>query len=85
MSSSDSHPGSLPDAYWSMPTARLFEISKRVRPRTFFIENAGQITPAMLRRARTIGIAGGASTPPEAIHEAVDAIERSFEQNSTRE
>lgn len=69
----------------SSNTARLYEISKRVRPRTFFIENAGQITPAMLRGARTIGISGGASTPPEAIQEAVDVIERSFERNSTRE
>jgi (E)-4-hydroxy-3-methyl-but-2-enyl pyrophosphate reductase len=69
----------------SSNTARLYEISRRIQPRSFFIENAGQITPAMLRGARTIGISGGASTPPEAIQEAVDAIERSFEQNSTRE
>ena len=69
----------------SSNTARLYEISKRIQPRTFFIENAAQITPAMLRGTRTIGIAGGASTPPEAVQEAVDAIERSFERNSTRE
>jgi len=69
----------------SSNTARLYEISKRVRPRTYFIENARQITPAMLRGAETIGISGGASTPPEAIQEAVDAIERSFKQNPARE
>jgi (E)-4-hydroxy-3-methyl-but-2-enyl pyrophosphate reductase len=69
----------------SSNTARLYEISKRIQPRTYFIENAAQITPATLRGARTIGIAGGASTPPEAIREAIDAIEQSFKGNSTRE
>lgn len=69
----------------SSNTARLYEIARRIRRRTFFIENAGQITPAMLRGAGTIGIAGGASTPPEAIREAVEAIERSVKQKSPRE
>ncbi|HVP91896.1 MAG TPA: 4-hydroxy-3-methylbut-2-enyl diphosphate reductase [Terriglobales bacterium] len=69
----------------SSNTARLYEISKRLRPRTYFIESAGQITPAMLRGARTIGLSGGASTPPEAIQEAVGAIERSFKRNTIRE
>jgi 4-hydroxy-3-methylbut-2-enyl diphosphate reductase len=69
----------------SSNTAKLYEISKRILPRTHFIENAGQIAPAMLRGARMIGISGGASTPPEAIQEAVDSIERSFKQNSVRE
>ena len=69
----------------SSNTARLYEITRRIRRRTFFIENAGQITPAMLRGAETIGITGGASTPPEAIREAVEAIERSVKQKSVRE
>jgi 4-hydroxy-3-methylbut-2-enyl diphosphate reductase len=69
----------------SSNTTRLYEISRRLQPRTFFIENARQITPAMLRGARTIGISGGASTPPEAIQEAIDAIKRSFKQKSARE
>lgn len=69
----------------SSNTTRLYEMSKRIQPRTFFIENATQITPAMLRGAETIGVSGGASTPPEAVQEAVDAIERSFKQNPARE
>ena len=69
----------------SSNTTKLFEISRRILPRTHFIENASEITPAMLRGAETIGISGGASTPPEAIQEAVDAIERSFRQNHPRE
>ncbi len=69
----------------SSNTTRLYEISKRIQPRTFFIENATQITPAMLRGAETVGISGGASTPPEAIQEAVDAIQRNFKRNPARE
>ena len=69
----------------SSNTTKLYEISKRILPRTYFVENARQITPAMLRGAETIGISGGASTPPEAVQEAVDAIEQRFKQNSVRE
>jgi 4-hydroxy-3-methylbut-2-enyl diphosphate reductase len=69
----------------SSNTRKLYEISKRILRRTYFIENAGQIKPAMLRGASTIGISGGASTPPEAIEDAVRTIEQAFEHNSTRE
>ncbi|HSA95711.1 MAG TPA: 4-hydroxy-3-methylbut-2-enyl diphosphate reductase [Acidobacteriota bacterium] len=69
----------------SSNTAKLFELSRRILPRTYFIESAGDITPAMLRGAERVGISGGASTPPEAIQEAVEAVRRSFDQNSVRE
>ena len=68
----------------SSNTRKLYEISKRILRRTYFIENAGQIKPAMLRGASTIGISGGASTPPEAIEDAARTIEQAFEHNSTR-
>ena len=69
----------------SSNTAKLFEISRRILPRTYFIESARQITPAMLRGAETVGISGGASTPPEAIKEAAETIQRSSDRNSARE
>ncbi len=69
----------------SSNTHKLFQISKRILPRTYFIENAGQIRPSMLRGAKKIGISGGASTPPEAIEEAVEKIKQSFEQQSREE
>ncbi len=69
----------------SSNTRKLYEISKRILRRTYFIENAGQIKPAMLRGASTIGISGGASTPPEAIEDAVRTIEQTFENNSHQE
>jgi (E)-4-hydroxy-3-methyl-but-2-enyl pyrophosphate reductase len=69
----------------SSNTYKLFQISKRILPRTYFIESADQIMPKMLRGAKKIGISGGASTPPEAIEEAVEKIKQSFEQQSQEE
>ena len=54
--------------------------TRRILPRACFIENADQIKSRMLQRANTIGISGGASTPPEAIEAAVRKIRRNFEQ-----
>ena len=68
----------------SSNTRMLYEISKRILRRTYFIENASQIKPAMLRGASTIGISGGASTPPEAIEDAVRTVER-LSENSNQE
>lgn len=69
----------------SSNTRRLYEISKRIQPNTHFIDNACQITPRLLKQAKVVGISGGASTPPEAIAEAVARIRNSFEHSSQRE
>jgi 4-hydroxy-3-methylbut-2-enyl diphosphate reductase len=69
----------------SSNTARLYQISKKILPNTHFIESAAQITPRLLRGAKKIGITGGASTPPEAIAEAVAKIKHSFDRYSHRE
>jgi 4-hydroxy-3-methylbut-2-enyl diphosphate reductase len=63
----------------SSNTRKLYRFSKRILRRTFFIETADEITPGMLRGARTIGISGGASTPPEALQEATARIKARFE------
>ena len=62
----------------SSNTKKLYQISKRILPRTFFIEKADQISPAMVKGAIKIGLSGGASTPPEAIQEAVAKIKTSY-------
>lgn len=69
----------------SSNTNKLYQISRRILPNTHFIENSAQITPEKLEGAKTIGISGGASTPPEAIREAVDKIKNSFKKTSRRE
>ncbi len=61
----------------SSNTRKLYQISKRILPRTYFVENAEQISPEMLKGAEKIGLSGGASTPPEAIQEAVNKIRSS--------
>jgi 4-hydroxy-3-methylbut-2-enyl diphosphate reductase len=65
----------------SSNTNKLYQISKRILPNTYFIEKAGQITSDMLQGAKKIGISGGASTPPEAIAEAVSRIKDSLKHN----
>lgn len=62
----------------SSNTNKLYEMCRKLKRRTFFIENAKEIKPKMIRGAEIIGISGGASTPREAIQEAVNTILRSF-------
>ena len=69
----------------SSNTRTLFQLSQRLLPRTYFVESAAEIRPEMLSGAARIGISGGASTPPEAIDEAVQAIKNSFKFKSQRE
>jgi len=69
----------------SSNTNKLYQISKRILPKTYFIESADQITSRMIKGAKKIGLSGGASTPPEAIQEAVDKIKISFGLQSQRE
>ncbi|MBC8357474.1 MAG: 4-hydroxy-3-methylbut-2-enyl diphosphate reductase [Candidatus Aminicenantes bacterium] len=69
----------------SSNTNKLYQISKRILPNTHFIESANQITQEMLKTAKKIGLSGGASTPPEAIQEAVVRIKTSFKHQSQRE
>jgi 4-hydroxy-3-methylbut-2-enyl diphosphate reductase len=69
----------------SSNTNKLYQISKRVLPNTHFIENSAQITSEMLKGAKKIGLSGGASTPPEAIEEAVVRIKSNFERQIHRE
>jgi len=69
----------------SSNTNTMYRISKRILPRTYLVESARQITPRLLKGAKKIGISGGASTPPEAIEEAVAKIRNSFQHQSQRE
>lgn len=66
----------------SSNTNKLYQISRRLLPRTYFIESPEEITPEMLQGVTRIGLSGGASTPPEVIKKTVTAINNSFKQNS---
>jgi len=69
----------------SSNTARLAEIARRIRPRTYLVEDAAGIRQAMLRGAKTIGISGGASTPPAVLKEVVERIKTRSEHKIPRE
>jgi len=60
-------------------------IARRIRPRTYCVEDASGIRPAMLRGAGTIGVSGGASTPPEVLREVVERIKTRIEHKNPRE
>lgn len=69
----------------SSNTNKLYQISRRLLPRTYFIESPEEITPEMLEGVTRIGLSGGASTPPEVIKKTVTAINNSFKQNLHQE
>lgn len=69
----------------SSNTNKLYQISKRILPNTYFIESADQIELEMVNGAQRIGLSGGASTPPEAIEEAVAKIKAHLQRHSPRE
>lgn len=69
----------------SSNTYKLYKNSKKILSNTHFIESAEQITLEMLEGAKKIGLSGGASTPPEAIQEAVIKIRSCFKHQNYRE
>ncbi|MFQ6068921.1 MAG: 4-hydroxy-3-methylbut-2-enyl diphosphate reductase [Candidatus Aminicenantales bacterium] len=69
----------------SSNTNKLYQISRRILAKTFFVESAGEISDEMLKGARKIGISGGASTPPEAIEEVISKIKDIFSHQTKRE
>ena len=69
----------------SSNTAKLLAVARRVQPRAFLVEDASGVRPAMLRGARSVGIAGGASTPPEVLREVMERIQRTNAHKYPRE
>lgn len=69
----------------SSNTAKLAGIARRIRPRTYLIEDASGVRASMLRGAGTIGVSGGASTPPEVLREVVERIKTRIEHKNSRE
>jgi 4-hydroxy-3-methylbut-2-enyl diphosphate reductase len=60
----------------SANTRRLFEISRDINPRSYRIESAGQIKPRWFRKARSIGITAGASTPESVTRSVIGRIRK---------
>lgn len=53
----------------SANTKRLFEISRKINKKTFWIQNQNQINREWFKNVKTVGITAGASTPDNVILE----------------
>ena len=60
----------------SANTKRLYEISKSLNPRTYWIQSRREIKPAWLRRAAKVGITAGSSTPNATTQEVIKYLEK---------
>jgi len=63
----------------SSNTNKLFEISKKIQPSTFFVEQISEIPLECINPNVNIGISAGASTPDSLIEEAIRAMSDNFE------
>ena len=59
----------------SSNTNKLFEISGRIQPNTFFVEHISEIPLDGIHPDAKLGISAGASTPDSLIEEAIKAME----------
>lgn len=58
----------------SANTKRLYQISKEINPRSYWIENEGQINSSWLKKAQSAGITAGSSTPQASIEKTIKKI-----------
>ncbi|MCF7871271.1 MAG: 4-hydroxy-3-methylbut-2-enyl diphosphate reductase [Candidatus Omnitrophica bacterium] len=58
----------------SANTKRLYQISKKINPRTYWIEDDKKINPGWFKNVKSVGITAGASTPENIIHSVVEKI-----------
>lgn len=54
----------------------LFEVCRRANPRTYNIEEAGELDPAWFAGTRSVGICGATSTPKWLMEEVAEAVRR---------
>ena len=65
----------------SSNTNKLFEISKRIQPSTFFVEQINEIPLDCIHPNIKMGISAGASTPDSLIEEAIRAMSKFIDKN----
>lgn len=58
----------------SANTRRLYEISSKLNPRSYWIESAAEIKPSWFKQAESVGITAGASTPQSATRVVIERI-----------
>ncbi|MDD2703151.1 MAG: 4-hydroxy-3-methylbut-2-enyl diphosphate reductase [Candidatus Omnitrophica bacterium] len=60
----------------SANTRRLFEISKTLNKRSYWIQSKSELKPDYFRRAKSAGITAGASTPERTTREVIEHIKK---------
>ncbi len=58
----------------SSNTRKLYDISKKYCPETYFVENIGDLPLQQIQKYNKIGIAAGASTPERIIEEVISSM-----------
>lgn len=58
----------------SANTRRLYEISRALNPRSYWIESAVEIKPSWIKNAGTVGVTAGASTPQSATRAVIERL-----------
>ncbi len=58
----------------SANTKRIYEISKSLNPKSYWVNSANEIKKIWLNNAKSVGITAGASTPESSIKEVVTKI-----------
>lgn len=62
----------------SANTKRLYEISRSLNRRTYWINSASEIKPAWFKGVSSVGVTAGASTPQDTIRHIVGRISKSL-------
>ena len=60
----------------SANTRRLYEISKAINPRSYWIQSGNDVKPAWLKEAKSVGITAGASTPDYITEKTISFIKK---------
>lgn len=60
----------------SANTRRLYEISRALNPRSYWIESAVEIQPSWIKNAGAVGVTAGASTPQSATRAVIERIRK---------
>jgi len=60
----------------SANTRRLYEISKSLNKRTFWIQSKNDIIPGWFKQAKTTGVTAGASTPDNTTYEIISYLKK---------
>lgn len=62
----------------SANTRRLYEISKSLNPRTYWINSKEQIKPDWFKDIKTVGVTAGASTPDSTTQEIISLLQKLY-------